>query len=62
MPIARKPMTDRERLNGEVEWFEALRDSIEDGDIESAIKSIQGAIALKRRERARLNDDPHAAV
>jgi hypothetical protein len=43
-------LTERDELQGEILWFEALQDSIEDGQIEDALKAIEAAIALKRRE------------
>lgn len=45
-----------ERLSGEILWFEALRDTLDAGDIESVRRSIDSAVQLKRRERARLDD------
>lgn len=43
-------MTKIEQIRAERLWFEALQDTLEDGDIESAKKAIAAAIALKRRE------------
>jgi hypothetical protein len=43
-------MTEQE-LTNEILWFDALRDSIEDGKIEDALKAIEAAIALRRRQK-----------
>lgn len=45
-------MTDRrEEIDAEILWFESLQDSIIEGDTESAVKAIQAAIDLLRRQR-----------
>jgi hypothetical protein len=41
----------REQLDNEILWFDALRDSIEDGQIEAALEAINAAIKLRRRQK-----------
>jgi hypothetical protein len=43
-------MTEQE-LDNEILWFDALRDSIEDGQIEAALEAIEAAIKLRRRQK-----------
>jgi hypothetical protein len=45
-------MWTRKQLEDEILWFEALRDAVEDGDTEDALRSIDGAIAVRRKEIA----------
>lgn len=44
-------MTELERYIEELEWFDALREAIEDGHIEDAIASIRSAMARLRHLR-----------
>jgi hypothetical protein len=41
----------REELDNEIEWFLNLRDAVEDGQIEDALKAIEAAIKLRRRQK-----------
>ncbi len=43
-------MTELEQRFNQIEWFIDLRDSIEAGDIETAIAAIDAAIKLIKRE------------
>jgi hypothetical protein len=39
-------------LVGEIKWFESLLECLEDDEIEDAIKSVESAINLKRKQLA----------
>ena len=41
---------NKDEIDGQILWFEALKDSVEDDDKESAIAAINGAIGLLRKE------------
>jgi len=43
-------------LEGEIDWFTSLLDCLEDGEIEDAIKAVQGAIKIKKAELNKLYD------
>ena len=51
MKIARKPLTEREELDGRILWFEALQDSIEDGQTQEAIDLIESHLRSLRKQR-----------
>lgn len=51
MKIARRNLTEREELDGRILWFEALQDSIEDGEIQEAIDVIESQLRILRREK-----------
>lgn len=57
MIVAKNPtMSDDDERRGQILFFEALRDSIKDGELDSAIESIDAAIKLLRREKRDGND------
>ena len=41
---------NKDEIDGQILWWEALKDSVEDDDKESAIAAINGAIGLLRKE------------
>ena len=42
---------ESEELEGQITWFECLRDSIEAGDVVEAIEGINAAIKLLKKQR-----------
>jgi hypothetical protein len=49
-------MTPEEHINNEILWAEALRDCLEDGEIEDALKSINAYLTLLRKQRRALGE------
>jgi hypothetical protein len=46
MKIARHPQTE---VEGQIEWFERLREAVERDDKDIALRTIDGAIEMYRR-------------
>lgn len=47
----------KKELEQELDWFDSLRDSLEDGEIDNALELVKQAIKLRKQEIAKLYAD-----
>jgi hypothetical protein len=50
MILARRPKTDREEIEGQIEWFRDLLELLEAGEVGDAADIVRAAIKLLERK------------